>query len=179
VQKLSRKPAPQRPAPLQLIRRGPWNLSSPWEARAPWKRPWKAAARVLAPTQRACAEASPPQPTSAAEERSPERAETDRKWRCRYTERSLWRWIRRGEILGGRLHPESGRRSRGKSVGGWVDPGGSLRRRGSPQVLVVPLTTQQRRGAEALRVSVPARDRSLRQLLLMAEQPRARSHNEW
>ena len=40
-------------------------------------------------------------------------------------------------------------------------------------MLVVPLTTQHRRGAEALRVPIPARDRLLRDSYAMAEQPRS------
>jgi mRNA interferase MazF len=44
---------------------------------------------------------------------------------------------------------------------------------GIPTVLVVPLTTQMRRGAELLRVLIPARERLVRDSYAMAEQPRA------
>ena len=40
-------------------------------------------------------------------------------------------------------------------------------------MLVVPLTTQMRRGAELLRVLIPARERLVRDSYAMAEQPRA------
>ena len=48
---------------------------------------------------------------------------------------------------------------------------------GLATLLVVPLTTQHRRGAEALRVPIPARDRLLRECWAMAEQPRALDRN--
>ena len=44
---------------------------------------------------------------------------------------------------------------------------------GLATVIVVPLTTQQRRGADSLRVLIRARDRLLRDCWAMAEQPRA------
>ena len=40
-----------------------------------------------------------------------------------------------------------------------------------------PLTSQRRRGAEALRVPIPARDRLLYECWGMAEQPRALDRN--
>jgi len=48
---------------------------------------------------------------------------------------------------------------------------------GLATLLVVPLTSQRRRGAEALRVPIPARDRLLRECWAMAEQPRALDRN--
>ncbi len=44
-------------------------------------------------------------------------------------------------------------------------------------LLVVPLTSQRRQGAEARRVPIRARDRLLRDCYAMAEQPRARDRN--
>jgi mRNA-degrading endonuclease toxin of MazEF toxin-antitoxin module len=44
-------------------------------------------------------------------------------------------------------------------------------------LVVVPLTSQRRRGADALRVPIPARDRLLRECWAMAEQPRALDRN--
>ncbi len=53
----------------------------------------------------------------------------------------------------------------------------ALTEAGLATLLVVPLTSQQRRGAEALRVLIPARDRLLRECWAMAEQPRALDRN--
>ncbi|MCT0205223.1 type II toxin-antitoxin system PemK/MazF family toxin [Synechococcus sp. CS-602] len=80
--------------------------------------------------------------------------------------------IRRGEIWVARLHPNQGAEV-GKVRPVVVIQADPLSEAGLATVLVVPLTTQQRRGAEALRVSVPARDRLLRNSYAMAEQPRA------
>jgi mRNA interferase MazF len=44
-------------------------------------------------------------------------------------------------------------------------------------VVVVPLTTQRRRGAEALRVCLHPRDRLLQECWAMAEHPRALDRN--
>ncbi|WP_198949822.1 type II toxin-antitoxin system PemK/MazF family toxin [Synechococcus sp. 1G10] len=80
--------------------------------------------------------------------------------------------IRRGEIWVACLHPNHGAEV-GKIRPVVVIQADPLSEAGLATVLVVPLTTQQRRGAEALRVSVPARDRLLRESYAMAEQPRA------
>jgi len=61
--------------------------------------------------------------------------------------------IRRGEVWVARLNPNQG------AEVGKVRP------------VVVPLTSQRRRGAEALRVSIRPRDRLLRECWAMAEQP--------
>jgi mRNA interferase MazF len=63
--------------------------------------------------------------------------------------------IRRGEVWVVRLNPNQG------AEVGKVRP------------VVVPLTSQRRRGAEALRVAIRPRDRLLRECWAMAEQPRA------
>jgi mRNA interferase MazF len=55
----------------------------------------------------------------------------------------------------------------------WVIQADLLTQADLPTVLVVPLTTQMRRGADLLRVSIRARDRLLRDCYAMAEQPRA------
>ena len=49
----------------------------------------------------------------------------------------------------------------------------ALTEAGLATFLVVPLTSQRRRGAEALRVPIPARDRLLRECWAMAEQLRS------
>ncbi len=53
----------------------------------------------------------------------------------------------------------------------------ALTEAGLATLLVVPLTSQQRRGAEALRVLIPARDRLLRECWAMAEQVRSLDRN--
>ena len=68
--------------------------------------------------------------------------------------------MRRGEVWVARLNPNHG------AEVGKVRP-----------VVVVPLTTQRRRGAEALRVPISARDRLLRECWAMAEQPRTLDRN--
>jgi mRNA interferase MazF len=68
--------------------------------------------------------------------------------------------IRRGEVWVARLHPNQG------AEVGKVRP-----------VVVVPLTTQRRRGAEALRVCLHPRDRLLQECWAMAEHPRALDRN--
>ena len=69
--------------------------------------------------------------------------------------------MRRGEVWVASLNPNHGAEV------------GKVR----PVVVVVPLTTQRRRGAEALRVPISARDRLLRECWAMAEQPRALDRN--
>jgi mRNA interferase MazF len=53
----------------------------------------------------------------------------------------------------------------------------ALTEAGLATLVVVPLTSQRRRGADALRVPIPARDRLLRECWAMAEQPRALDRN--
>ena len=67
--------------------------------------------------------------------------------------------MRRGEAWVARLNPNQG------AEVGKVRP------------VVVPRTSQRRRGAQALRVPIPARDRLLRECWAMAEQPRALDRN--
>ena len=80
--------------------------------------------------------------------------------------------IRRGEIWVARLHPNQGAEV-GKVRPVVVIQADPLTEAGLTTLLVVPLTTQQRRGTEALRVHLAARDRLLRDSYAMAEQPRA------
>ena len=80
--------------------------------------------------------------------------------------------IGRGEIWVARLNPNQGAEV-GKVRPVVVIQADALTDAGLATVLVVPLTTQWRRGAEALRVLIPARDRLLRDCYAMAEQPRA------
>ena len=80
--------------------------------------------------------------------------------------------IGRGEIRVARLNPNQGAEV-GKVGPVVVFQADALTDAGLATVLVVPLTTQRRRGAEALRVLIPARDRLLRDCYAMAEQPRA------
>ena len=84
--------------------------------------------------------------------------------------------IRRGEVWVARLNPNQG------AEGGKVRPvvviqADLLTAAGLATLLVVPLTSQRRQGAEALRVPIRARDRLLRDCYAMAEQPRALDRN--
>ncbi len=80
--------------------------------------------------------------------------------------------IRRGEVWVARLNPNQGAEV-GKVRPVVVIQADLLTQADLPTVLVVPLTTQMRRGAELLRVLIKARDRLLRDCYAMAEQPRA------
>jgi len=80
--------------------------------------------------------------------------------------------IRRGEVWVARLNPNQGAEV-GKVRPVVVIQADLLTQAGVPTVVVVPLTTQMRRGAELLRVLIPARDRLLHDCYAMAEQPRA------
>jgi len=80
--------------------------------------------------------------------------------------------IRRGEVWVARLNPNQGA-AVGKVRPVVVIQADLLTDAGIPTVLVVPLTTQIRRGAELLRVLIPARERLVRDSYAMAEQPRA------
>ena len=80
--------------------------------------------------------------------------------------------IRRGEVWLARLNPNQGAEV-GKVRPVVVIQADLLTDAGIPTVLVVPLTTQIRRGAELLRVLIPARERLVRDSYAMAEQPRA------
>ena len=80
--------------------------------------------------------------------------------------------IRRGEVWVARLNPNQGAEA-GKVRPVVVLQADLFTQAGVPTVVVVPLTTQMRRGAEMLRVEIPARDRLLRTCYAMAEQPRA------
>ena len=80
--------------------------------------------------------------------------------------------MRRGEIWVARLHP-----TQGAEVGKLrpvvflqADP---ITETGLATVVVVPLTTQDRVGARALRVPIRARDRLLCDSFAMADQPRS------
>ena len=80
--------------------------------------------------------------------------------------------IRRGEVWVARLNPNQGAEV-GKVRPVVVIQADALTDAGLATVVVVPLTTQQRRGAEALRVGLRQRDRLLQDCWAMAEQPRA------
>jgi mRNA interferase MazF len=80
--------------------------------------------------------------------------------------------IRRGEVWVARLNPNQGAEV-GKVRPVVVIQADLLTDAGIPTVLVVPLTTQMRRGAELLRVLIPAREWLVRDSYAMAEQPRA------
>jgi mRNA interferase MazF len=84
--------------------------------------------------------------------------------------------MRRGEVWVARLNPNQGAEV-GKVRPVVVIQADALTEAGLATLLVVPLTSQRRRGAEALRVPIPARDRLLRQCWAMAEQPRALDRN--
>jgi len=84
--------------------------------------------------------------------------------------------MRRGEVWVARLNPNQGAEV-GKVRPVVVIQADALTEAGLATLLVVPLTSQRRRGAEALRVSIPPRDRLLRECWAMAEQPRALDRN--
>lgn len=80
--------------------------------------------------------------------------------------------IRRGEVWVARPNPNQGAEV-GKVRPVVVIQADLLTEAGVATVIVVPLTTQQCRGAERLRVQIHARDRLLQDCWAMAEQPRA------
>jgi len=80
--------------------------------------------------------------------------------------------IRRSEVWVARLNPNHGAEE-GKVRPVVVIQADLLTGAGIATVIVVPLTTQHRRGAESLRVRIRARDRLLRECWAMAEQPQA------
>ena len=80
--------------------------------------------------------------------------------------------IRRGEVWVACLKPNQGGEE-GKVRPVVVIQADLLTDAGIPTVLVVPLTKRMRRGAELLRVLIPARERLVRDSYAMAEQPRA------
>ena len=84
--------------------------------------------------------------------------------------------IRRGEVWVARLNPNQGAEV-GKVRPVVVIQPAALTDAGLATLVVVPLTSQRRRGADALRVPIPARDRLLRECWAMAEQPRALDRN--
>ena len=84
--------------------------------------------------------------------------------------------MRRGEVWVARLNPNQGAEV-GKVRPVVVIQADALTEAGLATLLVVPLTSQRRRGAEALRVPIHARDRLLRECWAMAEQPRALDRN--
>lgn len=80
--------------------------------------------------------------------------------------------IRRSEVWVARPNPNQGAEV-GKVRPVVVIQADALTDAGLATVVVVPLTTQQRRGAEALRVGLRQRDRLLQDCWAMADQPRA------
>ena len=84
--------------------------------------------------------------------------------------------MRRGEVWLARLNPNQGAEV-GKVRPVVVIQADALTEAGLATLLVVPLTSQRRHGAEALRVPIPARDRLLRECWAMAEQPRSLDRN--
>jgi mRNA interferase MazF len=80
--------------------------------------------------------------------------------------------ICRGEVWVARLNPNQGAEV-GKLRPVVVVQADPLTQAGLATVVVVPLTTQHRPGAERLRVPIQARDRLLRDSYAMADQPRA------
>jgi mRNA interferase MazF len=84
--------------------------------------------------------------------------------------------MRRGEVWAARLNPNQGAEV-GKDRPVVVIQADALTEAGLATLVVVPLTSQRRRGAGALRVAIPARDRLLRECWAMAEQPRALDRN--
>jgi mRNA interferase MazF len=80
--------------------------------------------------------------------------------------------IRRGEVWVARLNPNHAAEA-GKVRPVVVIQSDLLTGAGIATVIVVPLTTLHRRGAESLRVLIRARERLLRDCWAMAEQPRA------
>ena len=80
--------------------------------------------------------------------------------------------IRRGEVWVARLNSNQGAEV-GKVRPVVVIQANPLTEAGLATLLVVPLTSQRRLGAEPLRVLITARDRLLRDCYAMVEQPRA------
>jgi mRNA interferase MazF len=80
--------------------------------------------------------------------------------------------MHRGEIWVARLNPNQGAEV-GKVRPVVLIQADPVTQAGLATLLVVPLTTPHRRGAEALRVPIRARDRLLRGCYAMADQPRA------
>ena len=80
--------------------------------------------------------------------------------------------MHRGEIWVARLNPNQGAEV-GKVRPVVVIQADPVTEAGLATLLVVPLTIQHRRGAEALRVPIRSRDRLLRDCYAMADQPRA------
>jgi len=84
--------------------------------------------------------------------------------------------MRRGEVWVARLNPNQGAEV-GKLRPVVVIQADALTEAGLATLLVVPLTSQMRRCAEALRVLIPARERLMRECWAMAEQSRALDRN--
>jgi mRNA interferase MazF len=80
--------------------------------------------------------------------------------------------MRRGEIWVARLNPNQGAEV-GKLRPVVILQADPITRAGLATVVVVPLTTQDRCGARALRVPIRARDRLLCDSFAMADQPRS------
>lgn len=80
--------------------------------------------------------------------------------------------MRRGEVWVANLNPNKGGET-GKIRPVVIFQEDRLSDAGLPTVVVVPLTTQLRKGLEALRIAVPARERLLQDCYAMAEQVRA------
>jgi mRNA interferase MazF len=80
--------------------------------------------------------------------------------------------MHRGEIWVARLNPNQGAQvAKVRAV--VVIQADPVTEAGLATLLVVPLTTRHRRGAEALRVPIRARDRLRRDFYAIADQPRA------
>jgi len=80
--------------------------------------------------------------------------------------------MRRGEIWVARLNPNQGAEV-GKLRPVVILQADPITQAGLATVVVVPLTTQDRRGARALRVPIRARDRLLCDSFAMVDQPRS------
>jgi len=80
--------------------------------------------------------------------------------------------MRRGEVWVARLNPNQGAEV-GKLRPVVIIQADLIIQAGLATVIVVPLTTQHRPGARALRVPIRARDRLVSDSLAMADQPRA------
>ncbi|MEB3348551.1 MAG: type II toxin-antitoxin system PemK/MazF family toxin, partial [Cyanobacteriota bacterium] len=80
--------------------------------------------------------------------------------------------MRRGEIWVARLNPNQGAEV-GKLRPVVILQADPITQAGLATVVVVPLTTQDRLGARALRVPIRARDRLLCDSFAMADQPRS------
>jgi len=80
--------------------------------------------------------------------------------------------MQRGEVWVANLNPNRGGEV-GKIRPVVIFQEGRLTAAGLPTVIVLPLTTQLRKGLEPLRVPVPARDRLAKDCHVMVEQIRA------